>query len=250
MHATNTNNSSGGRPCGPARQLASLLLALLAGCDASMPPRHDTAYAPSFAAPPLSSHQASTGAIYQQGHDLSLYEDLRPRRIGDIITVRLVESTNASKSASSSASRSQGTSISNPTLFGATPQFDLPGVMPLSSRRDNTLEMALEGSNEFEGESGAAQGNSLQGQITVTVADVLPNGVLFVRGEKRINLNQGNEYIKVSGLIRPADIATDNSVLSTKLADATIVYNGDGAPADANRMGWLGRFFLSPIFPF
>ena len=232
------------------RHVALLLLALCAGCDVTAPPKHDVAYAPTYAEPPAPSYQANTGAIYQRGHDLSLYEDLRPRRIGDIITIRLVESTNASKKASSSASRDQSTSISNPTLFGATPKFNLPGSSPLSSTHDNTLEMALSGKNKFDGGSAAAQGNSLQGEITVTIADVLPNGVLYVRGEKRLNLNQGNEYIKVAGLIRPADIATDNSVLSTKLADATIVYNGDGATADANRMGWLGRFFLSPIFPF
>lgn len=232
-----------------SRHATLLSLALLAGCNTT-PPKHDATYAPSYASAPEVAHQAATGAIYQRGHDLSLYEDLRPRRVGDIITIRLVESTNATKSASSTANRDHSTSISNPTLFGALPQFDLPGALPLSATRDATLEMALSGAHEFEGESGAAQGNSLQGQITVTVAEVLPNGVLHVRGEKRINLNQGNEYIKVAGLIRPADIAADNSVLSTKLADATIIYNGDGAQADANQMGWLGRFFLSPIFPF
>lgn len=232
------------------RGAALAVLVLLAGCHATTPPKRDIAYAPTYAEPPAPSHQASTGAIYQRGHDLNLYEDLRPRRVGDIITIRLVESTNASKQATSSASRDQSTSISNPTLFGATPSFNLPGSLPLSSTRDATLEMGLDGSHEFEGGSAAAQGNSLKGEITVTIAEVLPNGVLYVRGEKRLNLNQGNEYIKVAGLVRPADIAADNSVLSTKLADATIVYNGDGATADANRMGWLGRFFLSPIFPF
>ena len=78
---------------------------------------------------------------------------------------------------------------------------------------------------------------------------MLPNGNLLVRGEKRLNLNQGNEYIKISGMVRPVDIGTDNSVLSTKIADATIVYSGDGANADSNKVGWLGRFFMSAAFP-
>jgi flagellar L-ring protein precursor FlgH len=82
------------------------------------------------------------------------------------------------------------------------------------------------------------------------VADVLPNGYLYVRGEKRLNFNQGNEYVKIAGIVRPADIALDNSVPSTKVADATIIYNGDGAGADANKLGWLARFFMSAVFPF
>ena len=90
----------------------------------------------------------------------------------------------------------------------------------------------------------------MNGSITVTVADVLPNGNLVIRGEKRLNLNQGNEYIKISGMVRAVDVASDNSVLSTKIADATIVYSGDGANADSSKVGWLGRFFMSAAFPF
>ena len=79
---------------------------------------------------------------------------------------------------------------------------------------------------------------------------LLEDGNLFVRGEKRLNLNQGNEYVKISGIVRPVDIASDNSVPSTKIADATIIYNGDGAGADANKLGWIARFFISAVFPF
>ena len=84
----------------------------------------------------------------------------------------------------------------------------------------------------------------------VTVIEVLPNGYLMVRGEKRIGINQGNEYIKLSGIVRPADIDSTNTVLSTKMADPTIVYVGEGAIADANKIGWLARFFISALFPF
>ena len=100
------------------------------------------------------------------------------------------------------------------------------------------------------GKSGTAQTNSLSGDISVTIADVLPNGNLLVRGEKRLNLNSGNEYVKISGIVRPLDVAANNVVPSSKVADATIIYNGDGAESDANKMGWLSRFFISPIFPF
>jgi flagellar L-ring protein FlgH len=84
----------------------------------------------------------------------------------------------------------------------------------------------------------------------VTVADVLPNGNLVVRGEKWLTLNQGDEYIQISGIVRPIDIRTDNTVLSGLVADARITYSGKGMVADSNKMGWLSRFFASAIWPF
>jgi flagellar L-ring protein precursor FlgH len=90
----------------------------------------------------------------------------------------------------------------------------------------------------------------LKGQISVTVARVYANGSLFVQGQKYIGINQGTEYVRLSGLVRPQDISTDNTVLSTRIADAHISYGGTGAVNDSNNMGWLARFFNSPIFPF
>ena len=84
----------------------------------------------------------------------------------------------------------------------------------------------------------------------MTVAERLPNGNLLVRGEKRITINQGQEFIRVQGIVRPVDIGPANTVPSTKIADATITYTGKGTLADSNRQGWLSRFFNSPWFPF
>ena len=92
--------------------------------------------------------------------------------------------------------------------------------------------------------------NSLSGNITVTVHDVLPNGVLMVKGEKWLTLNQGDEYIRISGMVRPQDIGSDNTVESTKLADARIAYSGTGSVNDSNVMGWMSRFFIGAIWPF
>jgi flagellar L-ring protein precursor FlgH len=100
------------------------------------------------------------------------------------------------------------------------------------------------------GNGQANQSNSLTGSISVSVVEVLPNGNLKVRGEKRVSLNQGNEYLRVSGIIRPIDISATNTVSSSQLADATIMYTGDGAVADASRMGWISRSFFSWLFPF
>ena len=140
--------------------------------------------------------------------------------------------------------------VTNPTLLGANPAFALPGVLPLSDTLNNSLETSLASNSDFSGESDTAQRNSLTGDISVTIADVLPNGNLLVRGEKRLNLNSGNEYVKISGIVRPFDIAANNTVPSTKVADATIIYTGEGAEADAGKIGWLARFFVSALFPF
>jgi len=239
----------------PLRKLGALVLAvttvsLLTGCNST--PRRDPEFAASYPAAHISpqARQAATGAIYQAGYDVAFFEDLKARRIGDILTIKLAEANNAEKSADSAIDRQSGTTIENPTILGSAAQFNLPGVLPLASTRNNTLETNLSAQNGFEGQSDAKLSNRLTGDITVTVADVLPNGNLFVRGEKRLNINDGNEYIKLSGIVRPVDIATDNSIPSTKVADATIVYNGDGAGADVNRPGWLTRFFVSVASPF
>ena len=96
----------------------------------------------------------------------------------------------------------------------------------------------------------ARQSNRLEGDITVTVAQRLPNGNLLVRGQKWIAINQGQEYVRIQGIVRPIDIDPDNSISSLKVADAMIAYGGKGALADANAPGLLARFFNLPWLPF
>lgn len=227
--------------------LLLLLAALLSGCNTA--PVRDPAYAPIrpvVAAP----KPEGNGAIYQAGYERSWFEDMRARRVGDMLTVKLEEKTDAKKSATTEVSRSNSNSITNPTLLGTTAQFNTPGLLPLASNSNNNLGFSLESENDFSGEGDSEQNNELTGDITVTVIEVLPNGYLVVRGEKRIGINQGNEYVKLSGIVRPADIDSTNTVLSTRLADPTIVYVGDGAVADSNAMGWFAKFFISALFPF
>lgn len=218
------------------------LVAVLPGCammDNMAKPRHDPEYVP---AQPASYQmpQSNNGSIYQAGHEIRLFEDIRARRVGDILTINLVENTNAKKQADTDIKKGNSTSISIPTVLG--------DVDP--SRFGLNFNSSLDSSNDFAGESESTQNNSLSGSITVSVVDVLPNGYLKIRGEKRVRLNQGNEYIRLSGIIRPTDINPDNSAESTKIADATIMYTGEGALADANKIGWLARFFISAVFPF
>jgi len=219
----------------------------LAACQ-SLPER-DPAYAAvrPVALPPV---QAGNGSIYQAGHDVRLFEDSRARRVGDLLTINLVETTSASKQSATELSKSNDTNVANPTVLGSSPQFNTPGILPLASNQNNNLGFGLSSSNEFSGDSSSSQSNSLTGSITVTVAEVLPNGYMVVRGEKVTSLNQGHEYVRISGIVRPTDIRPDNTVPSTQIADAQITYTGSGATADTNKIGWLARFFISSLFPF
>lgn len=217
-------------------RISSLVAAgLLAGCGSMLPDRGPSPeYAAALAPQPLPP-ATLTGAIYQPGSYESLVGSQRPRRVGDILTVRLVERTQASKSVASESSRSGSNQV---TLPGAFPFSKIPA--DLFSGGTNT---------SFSGEGTADQQNQLSGEITVTVIGVMPNGVLAVRGEKRLTLARGDEYIRMSGLVRPADIDLDNSVPSNRVADARITYAGNGQVAAATRQGWLQRFFTA-ISPF
>ena len=219
-----------------------ICLMMLSGCammDDMAKPRHDPEFRP-VAPSAYQIPQHRNGSIYQVGYDVRFFEDNRARRIGDILTINLVEKTDAKKESDTDIKKGNTTSISTPTFLG--------DVDP--SRFGLNFNSSLSSSNDFSGETESTQKNSLSGSITVSVTDVLPNGYLKIRGEKRIRLNQGNEYIRVSGIIRPTDINPDNSVDSTKIADATLMYTGEGALADANKIGWLARFFISAVFPF
>jgi flagellar L-ring protein precursor FlgH len=228
--------------------LAGLLTLLFSGCATMTPPPRDN-YRPTMPQA-YTSAEPIGGSIYQAARDVRLFEDVKARRIGDVLTVVLQEKTSASKSAKTSADKNQETTVANPTFFGASPQFNLPGLIPLDSNRDNNLQQNLSAERAFEGEADSSQSNSLTGEITVTIADVLPNGNLVVRGEKWLTLNQGEEFIQISGLVRPQDVGTNNRILSTQIGDARITYSGKGALAESNRMGWLARFFNHPVWPF
>ena len=227
--------------------LASLVLS---GCVTPPPKPDDPYYAPVLPRTPLPAAQNS-GAIYQPGFETNLYDDRKAYRVGDIITITLSERTQASKKAGSSMSKDSSANLGLTSLFGGGVSIDNPSTSlnPLKAE-DLSLDVGYSGTRDTDGESDANQSNSLTGSITVTVAEVLPNGILAVRGEKWLTLNTGDELVRISGMIRSDDIATDNTVPSTRVADARITYSGTGAFADASQPGWLDRFFMSPLWPF
>lgn len=230
------------------RMVALVLLGLVAGCTSA--PRRDPEFAVSLPPASAQAEPQYNGAIYQSGYALAFFEDIKARRVGDTLTVRLAENTTSSKDQSATLSKTTSSNIDEPTILGTQAQFDVPGVLPLANTTNLGLASSLDSTHEFDGSSDASQSNQISGDITVTVAEVLPNGNLVVRGEKRLNLTEGNEYVKISGIVRPADIGADNSVQSTRLADATIVYNGDGQNGAATKLGWLAKFFTSALLPF
>jgi flagellar L-ring protein FlgH len=210
---------------------------LLAGCAAHSV-RDDSQWA---ATDPVDTEQAppADGSIYHDGQNMELFTDAHAHRAGDILTIVLQESTQASKKATTSTSKDDSVALAAPTIFGQA-----------ATLAGKAASVALSGKNAFDGAGSSSQSNQLTGQITVTVAKRLSNGNLFVRGEKWLTINQGQELVRISGIVRPQDIAQDNSIPSTRVADAHIAYTGRGSLADANTQGWLSRFFNSKWMPF
>ncbi len=190
-----------------------------------------------FTPPPVVKDVSSptSGAIFKTSTYAPLTSGAKAARVGDILTIVLAERTAATKSSSSSSDKNSS--------FGLTP----PATGPLSLFSPSDVNIS--GGQSFNGKGDASQSNTLSGTVTVTVAEVLPNGVMRVRGEKLMTLNRGDERIQLSGLVRQADISPDNRVLSTRVADAQIAYFGKGEVANASKQGWLQRFF-SAISPF
>jgi len=180
------------------------------------------------------------GAIYQAGQEMVLFADVKARRVGDMLTIVLNEATSASKNAATTTSKTSAVTDTGPTIFGKS----------IMTKGVPILDTTLSGSHTFDGEGTASQGNSFVGSLTVTVVEVQNNGNLVVEGDKTLRLNQGDEFIHIAGVVRPADVATNNTVTSDKIADAHISYSGKGVIANANKMGWLTRFFNSVLSPF
>lgn len=183
--------------------------------------------------------QGTGGSLYRSGPGLNLYSDRRARDVGDLLTINLVENTTAQSTAATSVDKSSDIAMAAPNIAGA----------PLTYNGRDLLSATMSGKRGFSGNGNSAQSNKLQGSITVTVIQRLPNGNLVVQGQKNMRLNQGDEMVQIQGIVRAADINPDNSVPSSRVADARIAFGGRGAIAQSNSMGWLGRFFNSPIFP-
>jgi len=151
----------------------------------------------------------------------------------------LSESTSAKKKANSNTKKENSAKLSPVTALGKNVTVG-----------GNLLSLGLNQNSQFKGTGSADQSNSLTGSISVSVVQVLENGNLIVRGEKWITLNNGEEFIRLNGIIRPQDISADNRIESIRVANARIQYSGTGSFADSQKAGWLARFFNSSWWPF
>jgi len=190
------------------------------------------------AAPRLSA-QAS-GAIYQPDAygNYPLFEDRRPRNVGDIVTIVIQEKTNAAKNVATSTDRNSSAALG----MGLA-----PAVLPTDLGPKQNFDVS--GGNKAEGKGSSRADNTFSGTLTTTVVGVLPNGNLQIAGEKQIAINRGSEYIRFSGVVDPRSITGSNTVLSTQVADARMEYRSKGTMDEVQTMGWMQRLFLN-ISPF
>ncbi|GAB2798531.1 flagellar basal body L-ring protein FlgH [Halomonas shantousis] len=215
--------------------IVAMACLVVSGC--AQIPRQSVVAEPTPIVVPERPLPQANGSIFQARYGYQpLFEDRRPRSMGDILTIVLDEQVSASKNSAANATRNGS--------IGMT-MNQLPDV--LDTLADYGID--VEGENVFSGSGGANANNTFTGTITVTVVDVVPNGNLVVRGEKQIAINQGTEYIRFSGVVNPRTITSQNTVPSTQVADARIEYVGDGYINEAQTMGWLQRFFLN-VSPF
>ena len=212
---------------------AAMLLVPVGGAQAKSKDK-DERSAMVYPAAPEPAYR-TPGAIFSTGSYQPLIGGDRAARVGDILTIVLVENMTASKSASTKTGKNSN--------FG----FALPATGWFSLFAPSDTEFSS--GSDFDGKGTAAQSNNLFGELTVVVTEVYPNGVMRVAGQKAITLNRGDEFVEVTGLVRRSDVSADNRVPSTRVADADIKYYGKGEIAEASKKGWLGRFF-SWINPF
>ncbi len=221
----------------------TLMIAVITGC-ATNPGQVQEPVTKTFTLPEPPPKE-DNGSIYQAGYSTAIFEDVRARHVGDILTIVLNEETRASKSASTSTSKDNSIGVDNPTLFG------LPlSLNTISKGKLSNFEQRLSSEKSFEGEGSSDQSNRLTGSIQVMVVEVLPNRILRIEGEKIIAINQGDEKVRITGLVRLQDISTDNIISSTQVANAVITYGGTGVLADSNDMGWLAKMINGKWFPF
>lgn len=210
--------------------LGSLLL--LAGCETLAPEPRVSLEEPPVAMPVV--RRGQSGGVFSPEQSSTLTADSRAIRAGDVLTVVLQETTQANRRSGTTQGKNSSAAIASPMLLNQT----IKGQIGTDAQRS------------FDASNTATQQNTLQGAITVVVHEVLPNGLLHIRGEKSLTLNNGEEFVRVSGYARVADIDTDNRLSSQRIANSRITYSGRGALGDTQQPGWLMRFFNSPLMPF
>lgn len=219
--------------------LLLIALAISSGCSTSAVATANPLYAGVRPAM-VKALPIDTGSIYKAGYDITLFESITARNVGDILTILLSEKTNASQKAKTKTTKDSEIDLTAAKILGQSLTF---GGVPV-------LDTSVNFEREFNAKGATSQSNSLTGSVTVTITEVLANGNFVIQGEKLLTLNQGVEHIRVSGVIRQEDISPANTIASAKIANAKIIYGGEGTIAEANTKGWLQRLIDGPYWPF
>ena len=226
------------------RKLIALAVAstALAGCETmsetlnKLPPV-DVLKTEAVRPQPVVVAVANNGSIFQAGQYRPLFEDHCARLIGDTITVQIIEKVSATQKSTSSIDKSGGLAAGVTALPGLSANSFTPARATIGATSSNT----------FAGKGSTENSNDFSGTITATVLEVLPNGHLLISGEKQIGVNHNVDVLRFSGQVDPRAIQAGNSVASAQIANVRIEQRGRGQQADAQGIGWLGRFFLSVL---
>ena len=218
----------------------AILGGLIGGCSTYTEQVVSQSFKPAEMPVILATSTTTNGAIFQPGRSGLFPTDQRARRIGDILTVSFNETYAATKAQTASSSKTDA--------FGVTLPTGLPNMLTGGFDKDPAgLDAGT--TRSFAGSGNAVQSNSFSGLLSVTVVRVFDNGNMEVQGQKELTLNNGNEYVRVRGVVRPEDISANNIVSSDRLADAQIRYTGSGHLADTSQPGWLSQL-MRTISPF
>ena len=216
------------------------LVGLVTGCSTYTEQVVSQSFQPAEAPAILAKSTNMNGAIFQPGRSGLFATDQRARRIGDILTVSFNETYAATKAQTAASSKTDA--------FGVTLPTGLPNMLTGGFDK-NPAGLNAGTTRSFAGSGNAVQSNSFSGLLSVTVIRVFDNGNMEVQGQKELTLNNGNEYVRVRGVVRPEDISATNIVSSDRLADAQIRYTGSGHLADSSQPGWLSQL-MRTISPF
>lgn len=219
--------------------LAGLLAQGCASHIAPYKPKHRHFDAGEFGA----RNSPQDGSLYAEGQ-AGLFEDPVAGRIGDILVVRIDEKDLASNNADTKLDKSDDTQYGMPAAFGfiAALKAKYPDVDPAKL-------FATQSSQKFSGQGSTSRSGQVSATLPVRVREILPSGDLFVEGTKVVMVGAEEKHIYLSGIVRKIDINQDNTVSSSRIADAEIEYTGRGDVSDTQRRGWASRA-LSKIWPF
>jgi flagellar L-ring protein precursor FlgH len=217
------------------RMLLALCALALAACAHEVPmlPKGGATLAANTYEPPEAPHYTD-GSLWATDRAGSLFEDTRARRVGDLVMVRVSENASGTKKAATSTDRSSHLATAIDTFFTA----------PVAGRN---FDVGLD--STFDGSGSTTRSGQLTAQVAAVVREVLPNGNLVIEGNREIQVNGEVQIIRLTGVVRPVDISTQNVVLSSRIADARITYTGVGVVDEKQRPGWFARLvdYLTPF---